>query len=123
MAATSDRGKGARDPLEIVSEHVMVAIPRGDEELRVAFTKARTSAGKDVAWHSLRVFYKTDAGEWRPGKQGITIRGGELRAVADALAKATSGGPTAQREAARPPNESPKRASASNQATDEDIPF
>jgi hypothetical protein len=82
----------ARSDLEIVREDVMLAIPRGDEELRVTFTRARTGEGKDVAWHSLRLFYRNEAGEWRPGKSGISIRGRELAAVADALARAVSGG-------------------------------
>jgi hypothetical protein len=77
--------------LEILEERVMIAIPRGDEELRVTFTRARTSQGRDVAWHSLRIFWRADTGEWRPGKQGITIRGRELRPVVDALLKALSG--------------------------------
>ena len=77
--------------LEILEEKVMVAIPRGDEELRVTFTRARTARG-ETAWHSLRVFYRNDSGDWRPGKQGVTIRGGELRAVAAALLRAVAGG-------------------------------
>jgi len=87
----------ARGELEIVSEEVMCAVPRGDEMLRVTFTRARTAQGRDVAWHSIRVFWKNDQGEWKPGKQGITVRGGELKAVAEALSKAVSGGakPTA----------------------------
>lgn len=88
---------GGRGELEIVDEKVMVEIPRGRdgrEVLRVTFTRARAPDGKDVAWHSIRLFWRNDSGEWRPGKQGITIRGGELRAVASALAKATSGGAT-----------------------------
>lgn len=85
----SNRGGG---DLEIVDEIVIAAIPRGDEELRVTFTRGRTSAGKDVAWHSIRVFYRDGSGAWKPGKQGVTIRGRELAAVAAAFAKATSGG-------------------------------
>ena len=86
--------------LEIVRETVMAEVPRGPELLRVMFTKARTPDGKDVAWHSIRLYYKNDAGEWRPGKVGITVRGGELHAVAAAFAKATNSGP---REAVQSP--------------------
>jgi hypothetical protein len=87
------QGSGRRrgGDLEIIEERVMVSIPRGDEELRVTFTRARTGDGKEIAWHSIRVFWKTDAGEWRAGKSGVTIRGRELRAVADALARACAG--------------------------------
>jgi hypothetical protein len=83
------RGRG---DLRIEREEIMLAIPRGDEELRVTFTEATAGDGKPVAWHSIRVFWKDASGEWRPGKQGITIRGKELRAVADALKRALSGG-------------------------------
>lgn len=78
---SNDRGS-----LQILNEEILVAIPRGDEELRVTYTTARTERG-DVAWHSLRVFWKAAEGEWRPGKQGITIRAKELEAVATALSK------------------------------------
>jgi hypothetical protein len=77
--------------LEILREDIMAAIPRGDEELRVTFTMARTGDGKDVAWHSLRIFYKNDNGDWRPGKAGVTIRGRELRPVVEALIRAIGG--------------------------------
>ncbi len=82
---------GQRGQLEITREDVLVAIPRGDEELRVCFTMAKTREGKEVAWHSIRVFWKAGS-EWKPGKQGITIRGRELAGVAAALQKAVSGG-------------------------------
>jgi hypothetical protein len=86
VSATQSRARG---DLEIVSETVMVAIPRGDnEELRVSFTKGRTAEGKDIAWHGIRVFWKTAEGEWRPGKAGVTIRGKELHAVAIAFLRA-----------------------------------
>jgi len=124
MASSGSGGNGSRGDLEIISEIVMVAIPRGDEELRVTFTRARTGQGRDVAWHSLRVFWKTDAGEWRPGKQGITIRGGELRAVADALTKAASGGTGTPREPAQQPGRPATAPPAAETASgDDDIPF
>lgn len=82
----------ARGDLTIVSETALVSIPRGDDELRVTFTRARTADGKDVAWHSIRVFFRGRDGEWKPGKQGITIRGRELAPIRDALIAATSGG-------------------------------
>jgi len=87
---SSGRQQGGARPnrtggdLTITSEAVLVSIPRGDEELRVTYTKARTSE-RDVSWHSIRVFWKTQEGEWRPGKQGITIRARELEAVVKAL--------------------------------------
>jgi hypothetical protein len=73
--------------LEIVEERVMVGIPRGDGELRVTFTRAKTANG-ETAWHSIREYYKADDGTWRPTKKGITIRGRELHAVAIALLRA-----------------------------------
>jgi hypothetical protein len=80
------RGRGS--DLEIVEERVMVAIPRGGEELRFTFTRAKKPDGGETAWHSLRVFWKSAAGDWRPGKQGVSIRGGELGAVAVGLLRA-----------------------------------
>jgi hypothetical protein len=77
---SADRGRGG--DLEIVEERVMAAIPRGGEELRLTFTRAKKPDGGETAWHSLRVFWKSDAGEWRPGKQGVSIRGRELGRVA-----------------------------------------
>ena len=81
-------GQRDRGDLEVLEERVMAAIPRGDEELRVTFTRARTGNGKEVAWHSIRVFWKNDQGEWKPGKQGITIRARELHGVTVALLRA-----------------------------------
>ena len=78
--------------LEIVSEVVMAEVPRGPEMLRLTFTKAKAADGRDVAWHSIRIYWKTDTGEWRPGKQGVTLRGRELRPITEALTKAVSGG-------------------------------
>ncbi|HEY5148135.1 MAG TPA: hypothetical protein VII82_15280 [Polyangiaceae bacterium] len=78
--------------LAIIEEAVLFAVPRGEhEELRVTFTRGRTAAGKDVSWHSLRVFWQDDAGVWKPGKQGITIRSRELKPVTETLIKAAAG--------------------------------
>lgn len=82
----------AMGDLEILEEKLMAELPRGDERLRVTYTKARTGDGKEVAWHSIRLYYQDDGGNWRPGKQGITIRGRELGTVTAALVKASSGG-------------------------------
>ena len=99
-AAEDHEDDGPRQPqrqqrgdLHIDEEIVMAEIPRGErgEVLRVTFTKATAGDGKRVAWHAIRVWYRDQSGELRPGKQGITIRGRELRPVADALAKACGG--------------------------------
>lgn len=82
------RMSGREGGLEIVAEDVLAAIPRGDEELRVTAVRARKPDGGEAAWHSLRVFWRDEGGNWRPGKAGITIRARELRAVVDALGKA-----------------------------------
>jgi hypothetical protein len=131
--SSQDSGRRRGGDLEIIEERVMLAIPRGDEELRVTFTRARTGDGKEVAWHSIRVFWRTDNGEWRPGKQGITIRGKELRAVIDALMKACTGVPAFAATSAnttprsqRPTSETEQRApqrSPSAEGGDDDIPF
>ncbi|MDP9002667.1 MAG: PC4/YdbC family ssDNA-binding protein [Myxococcota bacterium] len=92
-------GQGdGRGSLNIEREETLLEIPRGDEVLRLSFTKAKTGDGKDVSWHSLRVFWRNGAGEWCPGKQGITIRNRELRAVVDALVRSEGSAPhTAER--------------------------
>lgn len=69
----------------------MAEVPRGREgreAVRVTFTKARSADGKEVAWHSIRLFWKDDTGTFRPSKTGITIRGSELRPVAIAMLRA-----------------------------------
>jgi len=80
-AAGQRRGRGG--DLQITGETVLVAIPRGDEQLRLVHTEGRTGQGKDVAWHSLRVFWCDGAGVWRPGKARVTIRAGELKVRID----------------------------------------
>jgi hypothetical protein len=57
--------------LQIIDERVLVAIPRGDEELRVTFTRALVGEGRAVEWHSLRVFWKDDQGHWRPDNSDL----------------------------------------------------
>ena len=77
----------------------MCELPRGErEQLRLTFTLARMPDGREVAWHALRVWYRADSGEMRPGKQGVTLRGRELRPVLDALTLAISGGSQRTRE-------------------------
>jgi hypothetical protein len=81
--------------LRIISETIMADIPRGRddaERLRFSFVTAESADGKPLAWHSLRVYWRDDAGEWRPGKAGVTIRGREIAPIAAALAAAASGG-------------------------------
>jgi hypothetical protein len=90
-AAHRPRPGAQRGDLEIVSENTMAEVSRGRdgrEVLRVTFTKGKTPEGKDVAWHSIRVFWKDDTGQYRPGKSGVTVRGRELHAVAVALLRA-----------------------------------
>lgn len=88
--------------LQILGEKVLVEMPRGDEMLRVTYTEARTAEGKDVSWHSLRVFWRNDAGEWRPGQKGLTIRSRELGPIANALSKAANAaGPRQQHRETR----------------------
>jgi hypothetical protein len=91
-----------RDPLEILSDEVLIAIPRGDDELRVNRTQARTSDGKIVSWIGIREWYRPeDSNEWRPGKKGITIKTRELEAVVRTLTTALTPS-TAPRPTSRP---------------------
>lgn len=81
-----------RGSLEIIEERLLATIPRGRaEQVRVTLVRARTGAGKDVAWHALRLWWRRLDGEWRPGKQGITIRSSELASITEALGKAAAG--------------------------------
>jgi hypothetical protein len=94
--------------LEIIEERTMLEIPRGRdgrEVLRVRFVQARTAEGREVAWHDVREFFRDESGAWRPGKKGISIRACELRAVADALSKAASGGQPAPAQREELPHE------------------
>ena len=80
------------DGLTLTREDIMLDLPRGRDEtevLRLRFVMAKTATGKDIAWHDLRLFYQDHLGAWKPGK-GVTIRGSELRAVRDALIRATT---------------------------------
>ncbi|RDW12087.1 transcriptional coactivator p15/PC4 family protein [Paracoccus thiocyanatus] len=57
------------------------------EEIR--FT-AETFKGHDIV--NIRVWYRDDAGEMRPGKQGLAFRLDLLPAVLETLGKARKGG-------------------------------
>ena len=84
--AYSNNDRGA---LEIISDETLLAIPRGDNELRISRVQARTADGKVVSWVGIREFYRPDGSdEWKPGKKGITIKVRELEAVAKALTAA-----------------------------------
>ena len=93
-----------KSDLEILEEKVLVGIPvRGDgrEEMRVTFVRAR-SGDKDIAWHSVGVYWRTDDGQWRRGKGVATIRGKELHGVVIALLRAVASSvPPALHESAR----------------------
>jgi hypothetical protein len=79
--------------LNIIEERLMAEVPRGEKVLRLSFVKALTEDGKERAWHSLKLFWKTSDGRWLPDKQpGFTLRGRELEPIRDALNVALSGG-------------------------------
>ena len=98
--------KGEKGDLEIVEERTMMAIPRGAEELRFRFVRARKPDGSMAAWHDLRLWWQGRDSEWHAGSKGISIRTSELRPLLEALTKATGGAatpaappaPAAQRE-------------------------
>lgn len=82
--------------LQILDETVLTEIPRsrdGSEVLRVTYTRAKKPDGSDAAWHSIRVYFKDRSNVFRPGKQGITIRHKELRAVYECLCDPASKDP------------------------------
>jgi len=115
-----------RGDLEILEERTMLELPRGRdgrEVLRLRFVCAKTSEGKEVAWHDIREFFQGDDGQWLPGKKGIVLRGKELRPVADALAKACTGSPSAPRPLAPPtPPTTPAPSPAVQRRAPEDEP-
>lgn len=96
--------------LVIDRETTLCEIPRGrdgKEVLRVQLVEARTERGQ-VTWHSLRVFWQDEGGNWKPGRQGITIRARELDEVIEALRR---GDPA------------PAQASREQERRDDEIPF
>lgn len=48
----------------------VISMKKGDEELR--FDSYTLKSGEVVG--SLRVFYQDKSGEWKPGRQGLTLR-------------------------------------------------
>jgi len=80
--------------LDIRSETVLYEITRGRDDaecLRVTHTLAEKPDGTPVSWTSIRIWYRTNEGEWKPGRQGCTVRRGELAGVIAALQKANTG--------------------------------
>jgi hypothetical protein len=89
--------------LKIISEVVLAEEPRGrdgQEVIRLSYTCAEATDGKPVSWYGLRIFYRTDDGTLRPGRQGITIRNRELAGIAAGFMKATT-------QPAAPPQRAP----------------
>jgi len=69
--------------LEIVSEKVLLEIPRGQKLLRVTRVQALTY-GTPTEWHVLCVFFRAEDG-WQPTKSKITVRHSEVEQVVAAL--------------------------------------
>jgi hypothetical protein len=82
-----------RGELEQLEERILCELPRGregKEALRVRFVRAKTPEGREVCWHDIREFWRGDDGEMHPSRKGISIRGGELHAVAVAMLRAVA---------------------------------
>lgn len=63
------------------NDHVVLTLPRGERgELRLS--RSRYQGHTFTKFH---LWYPTENGELRPGRQVVTIRDGELRQVIDAL--------------------------------------
>lgn len=58
---------------------------RGDEQVRWSWDEFTPDDGEPTRYVSGRKWYRTDDGEWRPTKAGITIRLSELDEVVAAL--------------------------------------
>src|SRR5580704_16381830 len=76
--------------LTIISEDIVLDIPRGQELLRLTKVEARANH-REVSWYSLRLLYRAGV-EWKPGRNGLTIRLTEMRALSTAFDEATRGG-------------------------------
>jgi hypothetical protein len=64
----------------------LARIQRGDHgELRIEVTECADDRGNASQFVNLRLWYKTDDGTMKPGKQGLTIRKNEIHAVGKAL--------------------------------------
>ena len=85
----SEQKTGARSDLEIASEVVLAEIPRGSREVLRVVRAEGTRDGTPLKWTSLRVWYRDRDGVLRPGKQGISLRAGELATIASALSLPT----------------------------------
>lgn len=84
------------------ADHVVLVLPRGERgELRISRSRYRGST-----FNKLQLWYPTETGELRPGRQVVTIRDGELGEVIAALQR------IARKLGAQPapPHESPKPA-------------
>jgi hypothetical protein len=96
--------------VQIDSQTTLLEIPRkedGTEVLRLQFARGAAPGGRAVSWFSLRVFWKDEAGEWKPGKQGISLRAKELAPIVAELQKVIEQqSPTAPQE--RPDSRAPQ---------------
>jgi hypothetical protein len=70
----------ATAPAATADPITLAVVPRGDDVLRLELVEF-----EHVPLLSLRVWFCAKDGEWRPGRQGVTIRVGELNDVLDGL--------------------------------------
>ncbi len=59
----------------------------GEEEFRVSVDEFTPDDGEPKQYVSLRLWFRSDSGEFRPSKTGITVRRAEMRAVYAALTR------------------------------------
>jgi hypothetical protein len=58
---------------------------QGREQVRWSWDELTPERGEPIKYISVRKWYRTEDGEWRPTKAGATIRLGELDKVVAAL--------------------------------------
>jgi hypothetical protein len=87
MTTRGDSGGASRT----IKELAAIDRNRGKEQLRVSWDEYQPTDGQPSRYVSIRVWYQTDSGEWRPTKTGCTVRRAELETVHAALGKVLDG--------------------------------
>jgi hypothetical protein len=75
------------DALTALDERELLCLARdATTSLRVLCVRGTAPNGVRLTWHEIRVDRRAQMGGWIAG-QGVTVRGGELRAVVAELAR------------------------------------
>ena len=81
-------GRSSRGESRELKRLATLSRGRNGDEFRVTLEEFLPLDGPPAQFVSVRVWYRTDAGEMRPGKSGTTVRRAELARVISALQEA-----------------------------------